>query len=120
MVRRIGLVADSYALDAWTGIGGDVHLEFQVPDSADEVSRALHHPLIGFVSGSPPNTNPLRQRSLAYVRIAESGDGFQIHTKTDPLTSQPPRLVLRPLPWRNKEARDHEATLLAAKSRRSR
>jgi hypothetical protein len=103
MVRRIGLVAESYALDAWTGFDSDLHLEFQVPSSAAEIARALHHPLTGFISGPISDDTSWNRGGLGYIRITESDNRFQILTKPDPPELQPPRLVLRPLPRGNQQ-----------------
>jgi hypothetical protein len=100
MLRRIGLLAPAFALDAWTGNGGVIiNVEIQDGPSVFSVLEALQHPVIGLLNGNfavDASRDPLSP-GMTFARVIDTDPTPTTFTGDPRLLVEPPALALRVL-----------------------
>lgn len=101
MLRRMGLLKDVFAVDVWTGNGGNyLHVEIDEGPSVHDVVTALQHPVAGMAHGQvrvDTSRGPLRKNASS-ARIIDTNPAPNTFLGRPPLPGSPPGLILRSLP----------------------
>ncbi|QUQ64614.1 hypothetical protein [Kutzneria sp. CA-103260] len=111
MLRRIGLLAGAFALDVWTGNGGNyLHVEIDDGPRIYDVLDALRHPLAGVIHSRftvDTTTGPIHEH-ITHARIIDSDPTPSTFAGGSQLSSSPPGLILRTLPRLPRSEYEHQ------------
>lgn len=121
MLRRAGLLASAFALDVWSGNGGQ-YLNVEVHDgpSIYDLLNALQHPQAGVTHGQftvDTTTGPIDE-DITYARIIDTDPTPNTFAGRSRLSGKPPGLALRTLPRSESEQQAVKPTASAPAAKR--